>query len=173
MIKNFKADALDVRIFDSSVEAGKSAAELVASRLKTAISSRGKANLILATGASQFDFLESFKADKSVEWSKVTVFHLDEYKDMSDRHPASFRRYLRERILDDAFGKRGIGQVIGDEVQLRHAESQPTLAHVEFAVDRVVQAEHVAIGQLRLLFPALKKGRRGDPIAGRHPQRPP
>ena len=100
-MKNFKAESLDVRVFDSSAEAGKDAAELVASRLKTAISLKGKANLILATGASQFDFLQSFKADKSVDWSRITVFHLDEYKGMSDQHPASFRKYLRERILDE------------------------------------------------------------------------
>ena len=92
---------LTVRIFDTSQEAGQSAAEFVAERLRAAISRNSKANLILATGASQFDFLASFKGDKSVEWSKITVFHLDEYKGMSDQHPASFRKYLRERILDE------------------------------------------------------------------------
>ena len=70
-------------------------------RLRPAITDAGTANLILATGSSQFDFLKAFKTDTSVEWSKITVFHLDEYRDMSDQHPASFRRYLRERILDE------------------------------------------------------------------------
>ena len=101
MNKTFKAEALNVKIFESSAEAGRSAAELVVSRLKTAISENSKANLILATGASQFDFLKALKISNDIDWKKITVFHLDEYKNMSDQHPASFRKYLRERILDE------------------------------------------------------------------------
>jgi glucosamine-6-phosphate deaminase len=101
MIKNFKADALNVRIFVSSVEAGRSAAEFVVTGLHSAISENGKANLILATGASQFDFLNALKISPDINWTKITVFHLDEYKEMSDQHPASFRKYLQERILDE------------------------------------------------------------------------
>ncbi len=55
--------------------------------------------MILATGTSQLSFLEAIKK-KDIAWDKITVFHLDEYKDMSDQHPASFRKYLKERILD-------------------------------------------------------------------------
>jgi len=101
MNKKFKIDTMQVEISDSSEQSGIAAAAFVAARLKEAISKNGKANLILATGASQFDFLKAFKADHSVDWSRITVFHLDEYKDMSDQHPASFRKYLRERILDE------------------------------------------------------------------------
>ena len=101
MNKYFKADALNVRIFISSGEAGCSAAEFVVSGLNNAISEKGKANLILATGASQFDFLKALKKSPHIDWTKITVFHLDEYKAMSDQHPASFRKYLRERILEE------------------------------------------------------------------------
>jgi glucosamine-6-phosphate deaminase len=100
MKKNFKIDLIQVMINDSSLESGQNAAAFVAAKLQQAISKNGKANLILATGASQFDFLNAFKLDSSVDWQRITVFHLDEYKDMSDQHPASFRKYLRERILD-------------------------------------------------------------------------
>jgi len=100
MNKNFKIDLMQVTISNSSKESGQDAAAFVGARLQQALSKNGKANLILATGASQFDFLSVFKMDSSVDWQRITVFHLDEYKGMSDQHPASFRKYLRERILD-------------------------------------------------------------------------
>ena len=61
--------------------------------------------MILATGASQFSFLEALK-NREVDWHKITVFHLDEYKGISDQHPASFRKYLKERILDAVSPKK-------------------------------------------------------------------
>jgi len=98
--RSFVKDKLNIRIFDSAASMGQAAAILVADKLRKAVDEKGKANLILATGASQFSFLEAFKADGSVDWSRITVFHLDEYKGLSDQHPASFRKYLRERILE-------------------------------------------------------------------------
>lgn len=88
---------MKLHIFDSKVEMGKAAAECAASQLQRAIATRGEANLILATGASQFEMLASL-VEQPVDWSKVTVFHLDEYIGLSDEHPASFRKYLRERF---------------------------------------------------------------------------
>lgn len=97
--KSFKKDLLQVRIYETSVEMGKAAAEFVEQKLQEAIQQKGSANLILATGASQFSFLEALKS-KNIAWDKITVFHLDEYKGLSDQHPASFRKYLKERILN-------------------------------------------------------------------------
>ena len=97
--KSFTKDQLKVRIFQSSKEVGQAAAEFVEKQLKKAIQQKGSANLILSTGASQFSFLEALK-EKTIEWDKITVFHLDEYKGISDQHPASFRKYLKESILD-------------------------------------------------------------------------
>jgi len=99
MIKTLKVDNLDVAIYETSIEMGKAAADFVQKKLVEAIAEKGSANLILATGASQFKFLEALK-EKDIEWQKITVFHLDEYKDISDSHPASFRKYLKDRILD-------------------------------------------------------------------------
>jgi glucosamine-6-phosphate deaminase len=79
---------------------GAAAAEFVAGRLREAITSRGAARLILATGASQYEFLAALREQGAIAWPRVTVFHLDEYLGMDDRHPASFRRYLRERVFD-------------------------------------------------------------------------
>ncbi|MEQ8552081.1 MAG: glucosamine-6-phosphate deaminase [Cyclobacteriaceae bacterium] len=100
MKQNFKVDNLEVSVFEAAKEMGSAAADLVAKKLGEAIESRNEANLILATGASQFPFLEALKKEQ-IEWNKVTVFHLDEYKGISDTHPASFRKYLKERILDE------------------------------------------------------------------------
>lgn len=97
--KSFTKDLLKVRIYETSGEMGQAAAEFVAGKLAATIHKQGSANLILATGASQFGFLDALKG-KTIEWDKITVFHLDEYKGLSDQHPASFRKYLRERILD-------------------------------------------------------------------------
>ncbi len=101
MIENLK-----VRVYDDPVEMGKAAGAHVALSLKDAVLHRSEANLILATGASQFTFLDALKKDPSVEWNKITVFHLDEYLNISDQHPASFRKYLKERILDEVKPKQ-------------------------------------------------------------------
>ncbi len=99
VIRSFQKDNLQVKVYNNPREAGVSAADFVAGTLKSGIEEKGKANLILATGASQFSFLDALK-QKQLPWSKITVFHLDEYKDISDQHPASFRKYLKDRILD-------------------------------------------------------------------------
>jgi glucosamine-6-phosphate deaminase len=94
-----KKDNLKVKIFENKEKMGKAAAVSVAEKLNIAISEKGFANLILATGASQFQFLEHLQ-QQAIGWKKITVFHLDEYKGMPVTHPASFRKYLKERILD-------------------------------------------------------------------------
>jgi glucosamine-6-phosphate deaminase len=76
--------------------AGKAAAE----GIKNAIRERGGANIILATGTSQFETLKVLVADANIDWSKVVMFHLDEYMGLPVTAPASFRKYLRERVLD-------------------------------------------------------------------------
>ena len=72
-----------------------------AARLMTeAIAARGEARIIAATGASQFDFLEALTASPDIDWQAVEMFHLDEYVGLPIDHPASFRRYLLERLID-------------------------------------------------------------------------
>ncbi len=98
-IKVFVKDRLKVNVFNEEPEMGRAAAFFTAKCLNSAISEKGSANLILATGTSQFSFLESLK-QMDTDWRRITVFHLDEYIGIPETHPASFRRYLRERILD-------------------------------------------------------------------------
>lgn len=98
-MKEFQKDLLKIKVFDNAEALGEAAAISVAGLLNRAIDEKGFANLILATGASQFQFLEHLQK-KKIDWKKITVFHLDEYKGMPVTHPASFRKYLKERILD-------------------------------------------------------------------------
>ena len=88
---------MKIRVFRTKDEMGGAAAALAAERISAAVAERGEANIILATGASQFEMLAALVA-KEVDWSKVTAFHLDEYVSMAETHPASFRKYLRERF---------------------------------------------------------------------------
>jgi len=81
-------------------ELGQQAAAIGAAALRRALAERGAANVIVATGASQFEMLTAFVASPDIDWSRVTVFHLDEYAGMPITHPASFRKYLKERFVD-------------------------------------------------------------------------
>ena len=90
---------MEIHIFETKEEMGAAAARKAAAGLKAAIETRGAATLILATGASQFEMLESL-VERDVDWSRVTAFHLDEYIGLPEDHPASFRKYLKERFVD-------------------------------------------------------------------------
>ena len=99
MSNSFKVESLTINVFETKAELGRTAADFVTETLSAAILRNGTASMILATGVSQFEFLDAL-SNSPLEWSKITTFHLDEYKDMSVKHPASFRKYLHERILD-------------------------------------------------------------------------
>jgi glucosamine-6-phosphate deaminase len=91
---------MDIHVFPTKQEMGESAAALAAERINAAVDDRGDAAIILATGASQFEMLAAL-VRQDVPWSKVTAFHLDEYIDLPETHPASFRKYLRERFHEN------------------------------------------------------------------------
>lgn len=87
-------------IYSSKEEMGKAGAKYAANILKSAIAEKGFANFILATGASQFEFLDALIQEPDIDWDKTVMFHLDEYIGMSISHPASFRKYLTERFIN-------------------------------------------------------------------------
>ncbi|CAM4401000.1 glucosamine-6-phosphate deaminase [Zobellia nedashkovskayae] len=99
MNTSFKIKELNIDVYPKPEEMGKAAADFVENKINEAIESKGVARIILATGASQFTFLKALTI-ANIDWSKVIVFHLDEYFGISDLHPASFRKYLKDRILD-------------------------------------------------------------------------
>jgi glucosamine-6-phosphate deaminase len=100
LLRRFSVDSVDVHVYHDKPTLSQAAADFVASHLIKALSTRGEANLVLATGASQYDFLAALRGRTDIDWSNVTAFHLDEYLKLSPEHPASFRRYLRERFFD-------------------------------------------------------------------------
>ena len=75
------------------------AAKMAGDKVREAIKLRGEARIIVATGASQFEFLEAFVKEPGIDWTKVTGFHLDEYVGIPATHKASFRGYMRERFV--------------------------------------------------------------------------
>ncbi|MDE0016395.1 glucosamine-6-phosphate deaminase [Candidatus Poribacteria bacterium] len=81
-------------------ETSEAAAHVASRKLREAIDANGQTSFIVATGASQFDFLAALTADKTIDWDNTTMFHLDEYIGIPETHPASFRKYLRERLVD-------------------------------------------------------------------------
>lgn len=91
---------MKLAVFNTKIEMGQAAAAQAADLLKEAIARQGQATFIAATGASQFEFLEALVATPGIDWASTTMFHLDEYVDMPDTHPASFRRYLQARLID-------------------------------------------------------------------------
>ncbi len=90
---------MQLRLINDPAEMARAAAEHGANALRDALHQRGVATVIVATGKSQLAMLEVLVRAPAIDWSRVTVFHLDEYIDLPQTHPASFRRYLRERFL--------------------------------------------------------------------------
>ena len=93
------ARSLDVRVFDDPDALGAAAARDAAEVIRNAERDRGQANVMFASGNSQFTFLERLATAGGVDWSLVTGFHMDEYVGLPADHPAGFGRYMRERVV--------------------------------------------------------------------------
>ena len=91
---------MNLTICRDAKEMGRRAGADAAERIRAAIHDRGRANIIVATGASQFEVFAALVEAKGIDWPKVVGFHLDEYLGLPMTHPASFRRYLKERLVD-------------------------------------------------------------------------
>ncbi len=102
-----KGNTLKIIIEKNKIELGETAAKIGAEMINSAIDKKGIANIILATGASQFEMLGHL-VKENVDWTKVNCFHLDEYIGISETHPASFRKYLKERFVDKVDAKNFI-----------------------------------------------------------------
>jgi glucosamine-6-phosphate deaminase len=89
---------MKITIHDTSAAAAQAAAAAAAGILREAIAARGRAVFVAATGNSQLEFLKHLVAAPGISWKHTTLFHLDEYIGIPSSHPASFRRYLRERL---------------------------------------------------------------------------
>ena len=88
-----------IRVFSDRVSLGRAAAEQAAVAIRRAIAGHGQARIIAATAASQLEFLDALTKVPEIEWSKVEVFHLDEYIGLPLTHPGSFRKMLLEQLV--------------------------------------------------------------------------
>ncbi len=101
-------------IYKTKMEMGAAAATQAAEAIKQAIESKGEANIILATGTSQFETIKNLTSSSGIDFSKVTMFHLDEYIGLAADHPASFRKFLKERFVDKVPDLKAIHFVKGN-----------------------------------------------------------
>ena len=99
-IKTTKYDKLPVAIYRSNQDMGQAAAGDARELMIKAIAQKGEANIILATGNSQLTFLAALRGLDGIDWSKVRVFHMDEYLGIDPGHPASFPLFLKKHLLD-------------------------------------------------------------------------
>ncbi|MGL5438006.1 MAG: glucosamine-6-phosphate deaminase [Lachnospiraceae bacterium] len=134
-----------ISIYNTVGEMGREAAKAIARELNQAIERRGEARLLLSTGASQFEMIdELIKAD--VKWEMVTMFHLDEYVGLPETHNASFRKYLKERLVAKVHLKEAVfvdGE--GDaEANIRYLTERITEEPVDVAAIGIGENGHIA-----------------------------
>jgi glucosamine-6-phosphate deaminase len=101
LVKEFKADKLTVKIFDSRDSMGQTAADEVRAKIKELLSQKDEISMIFAAAPSQNEFLAALVADKEIDWERVNAFHMDEYIGLDEDAPQRFGNFLKDRI----FGK--------------------------------------------------------------------
>src|SRR5215212_490825 len=99
LVESFRADRLNVHVYDTRERMGAAAAGAVAAELRRLIEAQGRAAAVFASAPSQNEFLAGLAAAPGVDWSRVAGFHLDEYLGMDERAPQSFRRFLIDRLV--------------------------------------------------------------------------
>lgn len=102
-----------VRIYSTRQIMGLAAAEDAAALIRKAVAERGRARIMIATGNSQLDVVDSLVKLPRVPWTATEIFHMDEYLGIAADHPASFRRWIRERVEEPLNGVR-VNYIEGD-----------------------------------------------------------
>ena len=115
-IITFQADALAVRVFADEAQLAADAAQMATQHLQDTLAAQGSAAVILASANSQIQFVEALLRLGGVDWSRVTLFHMDEYLGLEATHPASFRRFMRERVADRV-QPRAFHYIAGDAME--------------------------------------------------------
>ncbi len=135
---------MEVRICKDRYELGKSAAKHVANELKKCIEQNGHARIVLSTGASQFDTIEALTKEKGIKWECVEMFHLDEYVNLPDTHPASFRKYLKERFVDKVGTLAGVHFVDGTKEGIEALTKELRSAPIDIGLIGIGENGHIA-----------------------------
>ncbi len=134
---------MQIDILPSSREAGIHAALAGAERIRAALAEKGRAAVILATGASQFDMLAELVTLPGIDWKRVDLFHLDEYVGISETHKASFVGYLKKRFLEKMGPVGSFTFIHGDQ-----ADVQAEIARINAAIaDTPIDVAFVGIGE--------------------------
>jgi glucosamine-6-phosphate deaminase len=110
--------AFSWQVFESRQQLGEAAAQRAASLIQSAVAERGRARVIVATGNSQLAFIDALASMPGLPWKSVEIFHMDEYAGMSDTHPASFRKWIRERVVEKVNPAKA-HYIIGDAPDLK------------------------------------------------------
>jgi len=136
---------MEITIFENKAALGEAAAQKGAEFINRAIKEKGSASIIVATGASQFEMLGALIREE-IDWSRVTAFHLDEYIGIPLTHPASFRKYLKERFVDlvplKAF--HYINGEVDTAEELGRLNSLITQQHIDVAFVGIGENAHLA-----------------------------
>ena len=109
---------MQIQVEPDETAVGSAAAAVGGDAIRAAIAAHGHANIVLATGMSQFEVLKALVARRDIDWSRVVAFHLDEYVGLPDSHKASFRRYLNERFASQVPALRAFHFIRGDAPDL-------------------------------------------------------
>ena len=105
MLKQFQVGKMDVKVFEKRTEMGQVAAKETAEAIKKVIAEKGECYIIFAAAPSQDDLTAALVEDKSIDWTKVTAYHMDEYIGLDPEAPQGFGNYLKENyILPDRRG---------------------------------------------------------------------
>lgn len=118
LIMTTKAGTLPVSVFQTNEAMGRAAALDGAEIIKAAISQKGSASIIIATGNSQLTFLKALRQLPGIDWSKVTIFHMDEYVALPEGHSASFPAFLQQHFLGHIPAPAAFYPVLAREGQL-------------------------------------------------------
>lgn len=136
-----------ISIRNDSVETGIEAGKKAASLIGQAIASKGNATIILATGSSQFETLNQLTGEEGIDWSKVTIFHLDEYIGLPISHKASFRKYLQERFIEKVPKLKSVNLINGEvnpEPECQRLGSLISQSPVDVALVGIGENGHLA-----------------------------
>lgn len=136
---------MNIHVYKTTQEMGEEAAKLIAAKLNEAIEKNGEARLLLSTGASQFEMMDAL-TKMPVDFTKVTMFHLDEYVGLPITHIASFRKYLTERFvskvpLKEAVFVSGEGDV---EANIAYISKRVKEAPIDVGVIGIGENGHIA-----------------------------
>ena len=140
---------MKVYIGKDKFDMAQKAADMAADKIREAIAARGEARIIVATGASQFEFLEALVKEPGIDWTKVTGFHLDEYVGIPVTHKASFRGYMRERFVSrtpqpmKAFNEVN-GEAADAEAEISRLEALIRTAPIDVACVGIGENGHLA-----------------------------